>query len=75
MARRLGDPALFLRAAGPLLTMDGDAGLGAEARDAIIRISRGLPTTELQARFLGAEPIRDLRSRMDLLESPIPESG
>lgn len=58
LARRLGDPALFLRLAGPLLDLGGDGALAAEARAAVDRIAQTLPNAELRRRFESARPIR-----------------
>jgi tetratricopeptide (TPR) repeat protein len=61
LARPLGDPALFLRAAAALLALDGDGDLAAEARAAARRIAAALPDAAMRGRFLAAEPVRRLR--------------
>jgi hypothetical protein len=58
LARRVGDPALFLRTAGVLLALDGDDALAAEARAAAERIAAALPDQEVRQRFEAAEPVR-----------------
>jgi tetratricopeptide (TPR) repeat protein len=60
LAQATGDPAMFLRAAAPLLAIDGDDVLRAEARSAAVRISRALPNEEMIDRFKAAEPVRAL---------------
>ena len=57
LARKLDDPALLLRLAGPLLDLDGDDALAAEARAAVDRITRALPDAELRRRFESAHPV------------------
>lgn len=61
LARRLGDPALFLRLAGPLYDLGGDAALAAEARAAVDRIAQALPDAELRRRFEAAHPVGHCR--------------
>ena len=53
----IGDPALFLRVAASLLSIEGDDTLLAEARAAVERIREALPE-ELRRRFVEAEPVR-----------------
>ena len=62
LARPVGDPALFLRPATTLLSLDGDDALAAEARAAVERITAALPDPELRRRFVEAEPVRRLAS-------------
>ena len=57
LVRKLDDPALLLRLAGPLLDLDGDDALAAEARAAVERITRALPDAELRRRFESAPPV------------------
>ena len=57
LVRKLDDPALLLRLAGPLLDLDGDDALAAEARAAVDRITRALPDAELRRRFESAHPV------------------
>jgi tetratricopeptide (TPR) repeat protein len=57
LARRLDDPALFLRLVGQLLDLDGDDALAAEARAAVDRITQTLPNVELRRRFESADPV------------------
>ena len=57
LARRLDDPALFLRLAGPLLDLAGDDALAAEARTAVDRITWALPDATLRRRFESAHPV------------------
>jgi hypothetical protein len=60
LARPVGDPALPLRAAVPLLAIDGDDALAAEARQAAGRIVAALPDETMRRRFDDAEPVRTL---------------
>ena len=60
LARSLGDPAVFLRAATALLAVDGDDALAAEARATAERIARALPDAELRRCFEAAAPLRML---------------
>jgi tetratricopeptide (TPR) repeat protein len=60
IARAMGDPALFLRAAFPLLVTDGNDALLAEARATAAQIAAELPTDEMRRRFAAAEPVRHL---------------
>ena len=62
LARPVGDPAMFLRAASALLALDGDGDLAAEARAATKRIAAALPDEEMRRRFEAAEPVRLLGS-------------
>jgi class 3 adenylate cyclase/tetratricopeptide (TPR) repeat protein len=63
LARPTGDPAMFLRAAAALLTIDGDDALAAEARRAAERIAGALPDDEMRRRFLATDPAPMARSR------------
>jgi tetratricopeptide (TPR) repeat protein len=54
--RGIGDPALFLYAAGKLLTIAGDDDLLAEARSAQERITAAVPD-DLRTIFLASEPV------------------
>lgn len=58
IARRVGDPALFLRAAAAQLALDGDDALAAEARATFDRIVAALPTPELRASFEASDTAR-----------------
>ncbi|HEY7092746.1 MAG TPA: AAA family ATPase [Ktedonobacterales bacterium] len=60
LARPVGDPAMFLRASAPLLALDGDDTLLAEARAAALRIASELRDAETLARFQSAEQVRVL---------------
>jgi class 3 adenylate cyclase/tetratricopeptide (TPR) repeat protein len=60
LARAMGDPALFLRAAFTLLRIDGDNGLLAEAQATARAILAELPTEDMRHKFLAAEPVRGL---------------
>jgi tetratricopeptide (TPR) repeat protein len=60
LARPVGDPAMFLRAATALLALDGDGDLAAEARAAAKRIATALPGEPMRCRFAAAEPVRRL---------------
>lgn len=57
LARRLDDPALFLRLVGELLNLEGDDAPAAEARAAIDRITQALPNAEMRGRFESAPPV------------------
>jgi hypothetical protein len=48
LARRVGDPAQFLRAASGLLALDGDDALADEANGARMRIARALPDARMR---------------------------
>ncbi len=50
-ARKLGDPAVFLRAAAALLATRGDDALAAEARGVARRTAASLPTVKLREQF------------------------
>jgi len=63
IARSLGDPALFLRAASALLALDGNDTLAAEASTTASRMLVSLPTEAMRERFLAAEPVRRLGGR------------
>jgi hypothetical protein len=65
VARPVGDPALLLRTATPLLALDGDDPLAAEVVTAATRIDAALPTEEMRERFRTAEPVRLLGSLVD----------
>jgi tetratricopeptide (TPR) repeat protein len=56
-ARRIADPALFLRVAAALLAIEGDDLLLAEAHATVERIKKALPE-ELRRTFLDTEPVR-----------------
>lgn len=60
LARRIGDPASFLRTATALLEMAGDDALLSEARATAKKILTALPDEEMRQRFLAAEPVRAL---------------
>ena len=57
LARPVGDPALFLRAASELLAVDGDDALAVEARVVAERISAALPDTTMRDHFQNAKPL------------------
>jgi class 3 adenylate cyclase/tetratricopeptide (TPR) repeat protein len=59
-ARSVGDPALFVHAASPLLTREGSDALANEARTAATQILGHLPTHQMRQRFQSAEPVRAL---------------
>ena len=61
LARGVGDPAQFVRAAAALLAIDGDDVLAAEARAAADRILAALPDEAMRRRFYEAELVRGLR--------------
>jgi len=48
LARKVGDPAQFVRAASGLLALDGDDALAAEASAAMARIARALPDARMR---------------------------
>jgi hypothetical protein len=56
LARPVGDPALFLRAAGLLLALDGDEALWIEANAAVLRIAAALPAS-LRSGFDRDQPL------------------
>jgi tetratricopeptide (TPR) repeat protein len=58
LARPMGDPALFLRAATTLLALDGDDLLLSETRMTAGRILAELPDAEMRHQFETAEPVR-----------------
>lgn len=58
LARPMGDPALFLRAATTLLALDGDDLLLLETRQTAARIMAELPDAEMRRQFETAEPVR-----------------
>jgi DNA-binding SARP family transcriptional activator len=60
LARRLDDPALFLRLAGQLLELGADEGLAVETSAAIRRIRSAVSNPELLRVFEAAEPLRAL---------------
>ncbi|HWE61858.1 MAG TPA: AAA family ATPase, partial [Chloroflexota bacterium] len=57
-ARETGDPAMYVRAAAALLTIDGTDALLAEARVAVERITGALPDLAMRRRFAEADPVR-----------------
>jgi tetratricopeptide (TPR) repeat protein len=57
LARPVGDPALFLRAASELLAVDGDDMLAVEARVVAERISAALPDHTMRYHFQNAKPL------------------
>ena len=60
LARSVGDPAMFLRAAISLLALDGNDQLLAETRTMAQRIIAALPDEEMIRRFTAAESLRIL---------------
>ncbi|HEX3271466.1 MAG TPA: AAA family ATPase [Ktedonobacterales bacterium] len=60
LARPVGDPAMLLRASAPLLALDGDDALLAEARAAAERIADELHNAEMRAQFQAAAQVRAL---------------
>jgi tetratricopeptide (TPR) repeat protein len=61
LARPVGDPAMFLRAATALLDIEGSDALVSEAGCAAHRIAAALPEGDVRRRFEAAEPVRLLR--------------
>ena len=60
LVRATGDPAMFLRAATALLSLDDDDALFAEAQARVQQIVQALPDEDLIRRFLRAEALRPL---------------
>jgi hypothetical protein len=60
LARPIGDPAMFLRAATALLAIDGSDALRDEARTAARRVTAALPDDAMRQRFKAAEPVRSV---------------
>jgi hypothetical protein len=60
LACQVGDPAMFVRAAMPLLALDGGDALLAETRAAARRIAGELSDPEMRARFRSAPQVRAL---------------
>jgi hypothetical protein len=60
MIRSIGDPAIFLRVAASLLTVEGNDALLAETQATAQRIIAALPDEELRHRFQAAEPVQSL---------------
>jgi tetratricopeptide (TPR) repeat protein len=60
LARPVGDPAMFLRAAVSLLALEGNDQLLAETRTMARRILAALPDEEMIRRFKAAESVRVL---------------
>jgi tetratricopeptide (TPR) repeat protein/transcriptional regulator with XRE-family HTH domain len=60
LVRTTGDPALFLHAAGPLLSLSGNDVLFVEAQARARAIVQALPDKDLIDRFLRAEAVRPL---------------
>jgi DNA-binding CsgD family transcriptional regulator/tetratricopeptide (TPR) repeat protein len=58
IARPVGDPALFLRAAAGLLAVDGNGSLAAEARDAKTLVLTNLSDPVMRRNFEAAEPVQ-----------------
>src|SRR5262249_19636342 len=58
LARRIGDPALFVRIASTLLDLEGTDELLRETRTTAQRIVAEIPTPETRLRFEQAEPVR-----------------
>ena len=63
LARPVGDPALFLRAATGLLAVDGNDALAAEASTTAERIARALPDARMRGCFEAALPYGVLGTR------------
>jgi DNA-binding SARP family transcriptional activator len=61
LARQIGAPALFVRAASLLLPLDGNDALEVEAQAAIRQILAALPDNTLRHSFEVAEPVRAVR--------------
>jgi DNA-binding CsgD family transcriptional regulator len=57
IARRIGDPAIFLRIAASLLAVEGDHATAADARAAAERILANLPE-DMKPGFEAAEPVQ-----------------
>lgn len=64
LATKMGDPALLLRAATPLLSIEPDEALVSETGKAVERIARALPGEEMRRRFEQAEPVRQIKRLM-----------
>ena len=64
VARPIGDPALFLRAATGMLAVDGDDALAAEAGAAVDRIVKALQDEGMRRRFEATETVRIVTSLM-----------
>ena len=60
LARKMGDPALFLRTGSALLAVDGSDELLSHIRQTAIRILQQLPDTEIRLQFEAAAPVRRL---------------
>src|SRR5262249_42667277 len=58
IARRIGDPALFVRIATTLLDLEGTDELLLETRTTAQRIAAEIPTSETRLRFEQAEPVQ-----------------
>jgi hypothetical protein len=63
LARPTEDLALFLRAAGGLIAIDGDDALADEARAVVDRIAKNLPDPDMRLQFESAAPIRLVSKR------------
>ncbi|MGI8913844.1 MAG: hypothetical protein ACR2JY_08680 [Chloroflexota bacterium] len=61
LARPVGDPSLLLRAASPLLALEGDDTLATFARAEADRIADALPDVDMRRHFEAAETVRRLR--------------
>jgi class 3 adenylate cyclase/tetratricopeptide (TPR) repeat protein len=62
LARKIGDPALFLRAATTLLGVEGSDKLLLDTRQTARRILENLPDADMRRQFEAAEPVRRLGS-------------
>ncbi|MBM3838584.1 MAG: hypothetical protein FJ398_11585 [Verrucomicrobia bacterium] len=58
MARKVGDPALFVRVAATLLEFDGDDGLARDAAASVQQILLALPDETMRRQFAEAQPVR-----------------
>jgi tetratricopeptide (TPR) repeat protein len=58
LARPVGDPALFLRAAAGLLAIGGSDALAAEGRAVCLRVAEGLSDSDLRCQFRNAEALQ-----------------
>jgi hypothetical protein len=58
LVRSMGDPAIFLRVAISLLTVEGNDALLAETQATVQRIIAALPDEEMRRHFEAAEPVQ-----------------
>jgi len=60
VARPVADPALFLRPAAELLSVDGNGALASEAGSAVQRIAAALPHADMRRRFAAAAAVQTI---------------